>query len=259
MADAASSDPLLYDLVGVVLHSGSGGHAGHYISLVRDQLHESQWSPAEVASASASSSAAVAAVAAAASAGHVSLSSSSSSSPFEDMTALRSLPATELLRRLLRRCPVDPEHGVHCATPGELSAHIVESTGTSWNKLHKPLLRLSLSQFAKQAANSEDFFVIPGPHGKGGDNCRIALIDREGGDDGGGESAAAAAAATATTTTTTSEKKQEASGAAANGDAANGTPSSGGGGDEWTTVAKKSGGGSNNNRGDGGPAGGATW
>ena len=47
---AEGDQSMVYDLVGVVLHSGSG-YSGHYISLIRDQALESKWDPADLSSA----------------------------------------------------------------------------------------------------------------------------------------------------------------------------------------------------------------
>jgi hypothetical protein len=55
---STGDDGRLYDLVGIVLHSG-GGYSGHYISLVRDQLHEGDWNARSLASAHAGSTPAV--------------------------------------------------------------------------------------------------------------------------------------------------------------------------------------------------------
>mmetsp|Transcript_108375 Transcript_108375/g.315104 ORF Transcript_108375/g.315104 Transcript_108375/m.315104 type:complete len:174 (+) Transcript_108375:1519-2040(+) len=48
--DGTGDERLLYDLVGIVLHSGSG-YSGHYISLIRDQALESNWKADDIASA----------------------------------------------------------------------------------------------------------------------------------------------------------------------------------------------------------------
>jgi len=140
MACAGSADPLLYDLVAVVLHSG-GGHGGHYISLARDQVGACAWDrDAALANAPRPKPPKAVPRAKRASAGAQSSSSSSSSSVAdpEVLARLREVGPLEALTALLRlRFPVDEETGLHRASADELSSAFAATAGVGWSKVHK--------------------------------------------------------------------------------------------------------------------------
>jgi len=140
LAREGDQDPLLYDLVGIVLHSGSG-YSGHYISLIRDQVLDSHWKAEDLAGFSVKTKASRVASETRPQAGNSSGASTAPAGgkalPELPREQLAALDPDKLIAYILARAPLDSDLKAHAMRTDLVVTRIKDLTGLAWGKKFK--------------------------------------------------------------------------------------------------------------------------